>query len=152
MKPELRKIQGPYGRSRRYILSLPRYYAEYLLRHGYENVLIIKVGAIALLVPAKGYEVNDILGRAIQNYSFLIDLEKALLKGRPLVLRLEEVLRRLEEYIETMRIHIQNQKLLVKPYYKNSEEVTFTNAEESALPSYLRNNPWLEILSKRGND
>ncbi len=141
-----RKVRGPYGRSRQYILSLPRAYVEEVLRLGYSGFLAIPIRTLMLLVPCKGYDVELIADRVRRNFPFLEELEEALMGKEPLLMKLESAVRRLEKSLKLL----ENSSL---PTYSNklrsSPELP---SSSSSLPSYLRDNPWLDILSKRSID
>ncbi|MCD6509364.1 MAG: hypothetical protein J7L11_03110 [Thermoprotei archaeon] len=141
-----RKVRGPYGRSRQYILSLPRAYVEEVLRLGYSGFLAIPIRTLMLLVPCKGYDAELIADRVRRNFPFLEELEEALMGKEPLLMKLESAVRRLEKSLKLL----ENSSL---PTYSNklrsSPELP---SSSSSLPSYLRDNPWLDILSKRGID
>jgi len=141
-----RKVRGPYGRSRQYILSLPRAYVEEVLRLGYSGFLAIPIRTLMLLIPCKGYDAELIADRVRRNFPFLEELEEALMGKEPLLMKLESAVRRLEKslkLLENSSLTTYSNKLRSSPELPSSS---------SSLPSYLRDNPWLDILSKRGID
>jgi len=141
-----RKVRGPYGRSRQYILSLPRAYVEEVLRLGYSGFLAIPIRTLMLLVPCKGYDAELIADRVRRNFPFLEELEEALMGKEPLLMKLESAVRRLEKslkLLENSSLTTYSNKLRSSPELPSSS---------SSLPSYLRDNPWLDILSKRSID
>lgn len=142
-----RKIQGPYGRSRRYLISLPREYAEHVLRRGYKGIAVVVINTIALLIPSKGYDMDSINEKVRGNYLYLEDIERALHGNEPLISRLEKLVARLEKSVSTLHVVMEEPRL--EPELRVPEEATLPKSE-SNIPSYLRNNPWLEILSRRG--
>ena len=141
-----RKVRGPYGRSRQYILSLPRAYVEEVLRLGYSGFLAIPIRTLMLLIPCKGYDAELIADRVRRNFPFLEELEEALMGKEPLLMKLESAVRRLEKslkLLENSSLTTYSNKLRSSPELPSSS---------SSLPSYLRDNPWLDILSKRSID
>lgn len=142
-----RKVRGPYGRSRQYILSLPRAYVEGVLRLGYNGFLAVPIRTLMLLIPCKGYDAELIAERVRRNFPFLEELEGALMGKEPLLMKLESAVRRLERSLKLL----ENSSLVAYPLNKLRDSPE-PPSSSSSLPSYLRDNPWLDILSKRGID
>ncbi len=147
MEATFRRIQGPYGKSRRYMISLPREYAERVLRRGYEGFVLMIINNIAILVPSKGYDMDSLLERAKGNYPYLEDVERVLVGEESILLRLERLADRLERSLAMLRTLPERIDRLVQPM-----EVEELSAPQEEVPSYLKDNPWLEILSKRGRE
>ena len=147
MELEFRRIQGPYGKSRRYIMTIPRQYAERVLKLGYQGVAFIMVGNIAIVMPSKGYELDTLKERVAENLLYIRDLEAILTGKTSLLSRLDKILSKIEDFLRNakstrafeMPSEITRQYDDVKSEYK-----------EGDVPSFLKDNPWLEILSKRG--
>lgn len=113
---------------------------------GYSGFLAIPIRTLMLLVPCKGYDVELIADRVRRNFPFLEELEEALMGKEPLLMKLESAVRRLEKslkLLENSSLTTYSNKLRSSPELPSSS---------SSLPSYLRDNPWLDILSKRGID
>jgi len=147
MELEFRRIQGPYGKSRRYMISIPRWYAERILKLGYQGVVFMAIDNIAIIVPSKGYEIDILKERVINNMLYLKDVEAILLGKTSLISRLNEVVSRLEKWLYDLK-HIR----ITTPTRITEHEVRPSDEEEilEDMPSFLKDNPWLRILSKRG--
>lgn len=151
MKVEFRRIQGPYGKSRRYNITLPREYAEEVLKQGYRGLALVRLEDILILIPSKGFDIDDLSNRIERNITILYDTI-SILKGRTSSIQLlRNITEELKAYINTLKsIKIPLKARMIEEV-KVKRELEFKE-ELKSIPSFMRDNPWLEILAKRGTE
>ncbi|RLF24895.1 MAG: hypothetical protein DRN15_01280 [Thermoprotei archaeon] len=155
MEVVYRKMQGPYGKSRRYVISLPKEFAEPLLKEGYDTLLVVRIDRTLLLVPVRGFEIDDVLHRVKENYLHLIEVEKAIIDGNSGLMMLEDAVKKLESIVSNLEYKLKEIKLEIKitsPIKHFEKEFEGVKEPEEELPSYLKDNPWLDILLRRGQE
>ena len=138
------------GKANRVYLALPRIYStildgRILQRHGL-GLLICGGKGVMEAIPAKQHEINvheelssDEMRVILKGLHELRDLKRR-------VLELEETVRVLSEEIsrlKSMRVRVRAEEIKPPP-------VSVSIPQE--LPSFFKDNPWLEILTRRGQE